>query len=160
MKIWRLGTDRNRCRWMMAVIPVLRSLPVPGLASDPMTSVNLATAFYRRGDYARSREEWEKVRRSLCGQAFPVYSLAMVSLREGRVGEAEALAEEALRLDAASAQAADVLGLAYAAQGRIAEAWKALGLALGLDPKQAFIRDHYLKVRDLYIRNARAATAK
>lgn len=157
MKAWELGKGWNRSRWMMAVVPLSRALPVPGLDADPLTSINLATAYYRKGDFARSRAEWEKARKALDRDPYPVYSLAMVSLKEGRSGEAEAMALEALRLDEGNAQAYDVLGLAYAAQGRIAEAFQALGRARRLDPKQAFIRSHYQKVRDFYIQNARAA---
>jgi len=155
MKVWELGKGRNQSRWMMAVIPGQSPFPFPALQADPLTSINLATAYYRRLDFAKSREQWEKVRESISEDAYPLYSLGMVSLREGKVEEAEAHALEALRLDAQSAYAHDVLGLAYANQGRMAQALRSLGQALRLAPKEGFIREHYLQVRALYIEEAR-----
>jgi tetratricopeptide (TPR) repeat protein len=67
----------------------------------------------------KSREQWEKVKESLSDDPYPLYSLAMVSLREGKAEEAEVYALQALNLDGKSAYAHDVLGLAYASQGRI-----------------------------------------
>jgi tetratricopeptide (TPR) repeat protein len=103
----------------------------------------------------KSKEQWEKVKESLSEDPYPVYSLAMVSLREGKAGEAEAYALEALNLDGKSAYAHDVLGLAYASQGRIVQALQSLGQALRLAPGEEFIRKHYLQVRALYIERAR-----
>ncbi len=104
---------------MMAVVPGQSPFPFPALQNDPLTSINLATAYYRRSDFMKSREQWEKVKESLSEDPYPLYSLAMVSLREGKAEEAEAYALEALGLDAKSAYAHDVLGLAYANQGKI-----------------------------------------
>ena len=155
MKVWELGTGRNQSRWMMAVVPSQSAFPLPALQADPLTSINLATAYYRRSDFTRSREMWEKVRESLNADPYPLYSLGMVSLRQGRFDEAEAYALEALGMDAKSAYAHDVLGLAYANQGRMGTALQSLGRALRLAPKEAFIRKHYLQVRALYIEGAR-----
>ncbi len=155
MKLWQLGEGRNQSRWMMAVVPGQRPFPFPDLQNDPLTSINLATAFYRRSDFMKSREEWEKVKGSLGGDPYPLYSIAMVSLREGKFEEAETLALEALALDAKSAFAHDVLGLAYANQGRMFQALQSLGQALRLAPREEFIRKHYLQVRALYIERAR-----
>jgi len=155
MKLWELGKGRNQSRWMMAVIPAQSAFPFPVLQNDPLTSINLATAYYRRSDFTKSREQWERVRESLSGDPYPVYSLAMVSLREGKAGEAEAYAREALNLDGKSAYAHDVLGLAYASQGKIVEALQSLGQALRLAPGEEFIRKHYLQVRAYYIEKAR-----
>lgn len=155
MKVWALGKGRNQDRWMMAVVPVQTSFPFPELQNDPLTSINLATAYYRRSDFAKSREEWAKVRESLDGDPYPVYSLAMVSLREGKAEEAEAFALQALGLDAKSAYAHDVLGLAYATQGRFVPALQSLGQAVRLAPGEEFIRNHYLQVRGIYIEKAR-----
>ncbi len=105
------------------------------LQNDPLTSINLATAYYRRSDFARSREQWDKVKESLNEDPYPLYSLAMVSLREGKAEEAEAYALEALGVDAKSAYAHDVLGLAYAKQGRIVPALQSLGQALPACPQ-------------------------
>ena len=80
----------------------------------------------------------------------------MVSLRQGRLGEAEALALEAVGLDAKSAYAYDVLGLAQANQGKMLPALQSLGQALRLAPKEKFIRAHYLQVRAIYIERARS----
>ena len=79
----------------------------------------------------------------------------MVSLRQGQLDEAEAYALEALSLDAKSAYAHDVLGLAYANQGKLLPAFQSLGQARRLAPKEEFIRAHYLQVRALYIERAR-----
>ena len=79
----------------------------------------------------------------------------MVSLRQGRLDEAEAYALEALNLDAKSAYAHNVLGLAYANQGKTLPALQSLGQALQLAPKEGFIRTHYLQVRAIYIEKAR-----
>jgi tetratricopeptide (TPR) repeat protein len=155
MKVWELGKGRNQSRWMMAVVPAQRPFPFPAAQADPLTSINLATAYYRRSDFARSREMWEKVKESLNEDPYPLYSLGMVSLRQGKFDEAEAYALEALGVDANSAYAHDVLGLAYANQGRMGTALRSLGRALRLAPKEAFIRKHYLQVRALYIERAR-----
>ena len=155
MKVWELGKGRNQSRWMMAVVPGQSPFPFPALQSDPLTSINLATAFYRRSDFSRSREQWEKVRESLGQDPYPLYSLGMVSLRQGRLDEAEAYALEALSLDAKSAYAHDVLGLAYANQGKMLPALQSLGQALQLARKEGFIRTHYLQVRAIYIEKAR-----
>lgn len=155
MKVWELGKGRNQSRWMMAVVPRQSPFPFPALQSDPLTSINLATAYYRRSDFMKSREQWEKVKESLSEDPLPLYSLAMVSLREGKAEEAEAYALKALSLDAKSAYAHDVLGLAYAGQERIAQALQSLGQALRLAPGEEFIRKHYLQVRALYIERAR-----
>jgi cytochrome c-type biogenesis protein CcmH/NrfG len=58
-------------------------------------------------------------------------------------------------LDAKSAYAHDVLGLAYANQGKLVPALESLGQALRLAPNEGFIRTHYLEVRALYIEKAR-----
>jgi tetratricopeptide (TPR) repeat protein len=155
MKVWELGEGRNRSRWMMAVIPGQTDLPIPALRDDPLTLINLATAHYRRSDFAKSREQWELVRDALGRDPFPLTSLAMISLREGKPEAAEAEALEALRLDGESAFAHDVLGLAYARQGRILPAYQSLARAVRLAPKEAFIREHYLQVRALYIEASR-----
>ena len=155
LKVWELGKGRNQSRWMMAVVPGHSPFPFPALRNDPLTSINLATAYYRRSDFARSREQWEKVRASLGGDPYALYSLGMVSLRQGRLDEAEALALEAVGLDAKSAYAHDVLGLAQANQGKMLPALQSLGQALRLAPKEKFIRAHYLQVRAIYIERAR-----
>jgi tetratricopeptide (TPR) repeat protein len=155
MKVWELGKGRNQSRWMMAVVPGERPFPFPALQNDPLTSINLATAYYRRSDFLKSKEQWEKARESLGDDPSPLYSLAMVSLREGKAEEAESYALRALAVDAKSAYAHDVLGLAYANQGKIVPAFQSLGQALRLAPGEEFIRKHYLQVRDLYIEGAR-----
>jgi tetratricopeptide (TPR) repeat protein len=155
MKVWELGKGRNQSRWMMAVVPGQSPFPFPALQNDPLTSINLATAYYRRSDFMKSREQWEKVKESLSEDPYPLYSLAMVSLREGKAEEAEAYALKALSLDAKSAYAHDVLGLAYANQGRFVQAFQSLGQAVRLAPGEEFIRKHYLQVRALYIERAR-----
>jgi tetratricopeptide (TPR) repeat protein len=155
MKVWEFGKGRNQSRWMMAVVPGQSPFPLPALQNDPLTSINLATAYYRRSDYTRSREMWEKVKESLNEDPYPLYSLGMVSLRQGKFDEAEAYALEALGVDANSAYAHDVLGLAYANQGRMGTALQSLGQALRLAPKEGFVRQHYLQVRALYIEGAR-----
>jgi tetratricopeptide (TPR) repeat protein len=155
MKVWELGKGRNRSRWMMAVVPGQSVFPFPALQNDPLTSINLATAYYRRSDFMKSKEHWEKARESLSDDPSPLYSLAMVSLRAGQAEEAEAYALKALGVDAKSAYAHDVLGLAYADQGKIVPAFQSLGQALRLAPKEEFIRKHYLQVRALYIEKAR-----
>jgi tetratricopeptide (TPR) repeat protein len=155
MKVWELGKGRNQSRWMMAVVPGQSPFPFPALQNDPLTSINLATAYYRRSDFVKSREQWEKVKESLSADPYPLYSLAMVSLRQGQIEEAEALALKALSVDAKSAYAHDVLGLAYANQDRMVQALQSLGQALRLAPREEFIRKHYLQVRALYIERAR-----
>jgi tetratricopeptide (TPR) repeat protein len=155
LKVWELGKGRNQSRWMMAVVPGQRPFPLPALQNDPLTSINLATAYYRRSDFVRSREQWEKVRGSLSQDPYPLYSLGMVSLRQGNFVEAERYALEALGVDANSAYAHDVVGLAYANQGKMLQAFQSLGQARRLAPKEDFIRAHYLQVRALYIEGAR-----
>jgi len=155
MKVWELGKGRNQSRWMMAMVPGQSLFPFPALQNDPLTFINLATAYYRRSDFMKSREQWEKAREALSDDPYPLYSLAMVSLREGNAEEAESYALEALSLDAKSAYAHDVLGLAYANQGRLVPALESLGQALRLSPGEDFIRKHYLQVRAIYIERAR-----
>jgi tetratricopeptide (TPR) repeat protein len=78
----------------------------------------------------------------------------IISLRQGQIAEAEAYALQAVGLDAKSAYAKDVLGLAYANQGRMVPALQSLGQALRPAPKDEFIRKYYLQVRALYIDKA------
>jgi len=155
MKVWELGKGRNQSRWMMAVVSGQNPFPFPALQNEPLTSINLATAYYRRSDFMKSREQWEKVKEYLSEDPYPLYSLAMVSFREGEAEEAEAYALEALSLDTKSAYAHDVLGLAYASQGRLVQALQSLGQALRLAPGEEFIRTHYLQVRAHYIERAK-----
>jgi len=155
MKVWELGKGRNQSRWMMAVVPAQSPFPFPALQNDPLTSINLATAYYRRSDFIKSKEYWEKVKESLSKDPYPLYSLAMVSLRVGKADEAEAYALEALNLDAKSAYAHDVLGLAYAKQGRIDQAFQSFEQAYRLAPGEKFIRLHYLQIRSLQIERTR-----
>jgi tetratricopeptide (TPR) repeat protein len=149
LKLWGLGKGMNEFRWAMAVVPAGRAFPFPALANHAVTAVNLATAYYRRADYANSREQWLKATELMSGDPYPLFSLGMVSLRMGNAGEAESYALEALKLDGKSAYALDVLGLAYAEQGKIPEALEALARAVKLAPDKKFIRDHYLQVRAL-----------
>jgi tetratricopeptide (TPR) repeat protein len=140
---------------MMAILPAGSAFPFPELLNDPMTVINLATAYYRRSDFVRSRQMWDKAREALSDDPYPLFSLAMISLREDRVEEAEALAMKALDLDAKSAYAYDVLGLAYARQGKMALAYESLGQAVRLAPKEGFIRKHYQQVRGFHKENSR-----
>jgi tetratricopeptide (TPR) repeat protein len=155
LKAWDLGKGRNQARWTMAVVPARQEFPFPALRADALTSINLATAYYRRSDFAKSRELWEEARTSLGRDPYPLYSLAMLSLREKKDGEAEAFALQALEADAGSAYAYDVLGLVYAGRKQLFQSLEALGKALRLAPAEAFIRKHYLQVRALYIEAAR-----
>jgi tetratricopeptide (TPR) repeat protein len=154
LKAWSRG--KGRTRWGLAVVPAGAPFPFPALGDEPQTSIDLARAYYRRGDFAASRAQWEKVREARPGDPQPVYSLAMVLLKEGRPMDAEASAREALRLDAESPFALDVLGLAYASEGNALEALRTLGRAMRLGSKERFIRDHYLQVRARYIEKARS----
>jgi tetratricopeptide (TPR) repeat protein len=155
LKVWEMGQGWNQSRWMMAVVRDPSTLPPSALPGSPLTSINLATAYYRRSDYARSKEMWEKVRESLETDPYPLYSLGMVSLRQGKFDEAAAYARAALGVDAESAYALDVLGLAYANQGEMLLAFQTLGLARRSAPREKFIKAHYLQVRALYIERAR-----
>lgn len=154
--LWDLG-KRRQTRWMLAVVPAGFPFPCPELQYDPVTAINLATALYRRADYERSREQWEKARASLGDDPYLLYGLAMVSLCEGRPGEAEIYARQSLGSDEKNAYAHDALGLAYARQGKISEAFDSLGRAYRLAPNEASIRSHYFQCRDLYIAGARHA---
>ena len=154
LKIWDLDQGPNLSSWMMAIVPEQMEFPFPALLEHPLTHINLATAYYRKGDYEMSKVEWEKVRETAPEDPFPLYSLGMISLRQGRFEEAESLALEALKLDGKNAYAEDVLGLACAKQERVTEAFQALGRAVRLAPKEGFIRNHYLQVRAIYIENA------
>jgi tetratricopeptide (TPR) repeat protein len=160
LKVWDLGKGRNQSRWMLAVVPGQSPFPFPTLQNDPLTAINLATAYYRRSDFASSREQWEKARQILGTDPLPLYSLAMVSLREGKAAEAETFAMQAVSLDAKSAYAHDVLGLAYAKQEKIEPALRSLEQARKLAPGEAFIRQHYLQVRALRIERARPEKIK
>ncbi len=155
LKVWELGPDRNRCRWTMAVVPEGAPFPFAALRDDPTTLVNLATAHYRRSEWARSREYWERARAALPRDPAPLFSLAMLSLREDKVDEAEARAREALALDAGSAYALDVMGLVLARRGKVPQALETLARASRLAPGEGFIRRHYLQVRGAYIDRAR-----
>ncbi len=160
LNVWELGKGRNQYRWMLAVVPGQSPFPFPALQNDPLTAINLATAYYRRSDFSRSKEQWEKVRELLKADPYPLYSLGMISLREGKPGEAEAYARQAVGLDVKSAYAHDVLGLAYAKQEKIEPALRSLEQALRLAPGEKFIRQHYLQVRALRIERTRPANIK
>jgi tetratricopeptide (TPR) repeat protein len=154
VKLWEMGEGLNQSRWALVVVPGRKAFPFPALQGHPLTAINLATAYYRRSEFAKSQEQWLKARELLAGDPYPVYSLAMVSLRMGRDGEAESYALEALRLDE-SAYAYDVLGLAYARQGKIPEALESLGQAVRLAPNEKFIRDHFLQVKAIHDQKVR-----
>ena len=154
LQSWDLGYGADKSGWMMAVVPEQTDFPFPALRENPMTHVNLATAYYRRDDFERSKSEWQRVRELSGRDPYPLYSLGIISLREGRPGEAEAYALKALSLDDKSAYAFDVLGLARAMQGRLSEAFRDLAQALRLAPKERSIRHHFLQVRTVYIANA------
>lgn len=154
MKVWELGRGRNQSRWMMAILPQHSIFPFPALQNDPLTAINLATAYYRRSDFINSRAQWEIAEKLLADDPYPLFSLAMVSLKENKAEEAEAYAIQATGLDDNSAYAHDVLGLAYARQGKIVQAFQSLEKAVRLAPKEDFIRQHYLQVRGLYLNGA------
>jgi len=160
LRVWELGKGRNQCRWMLAVVPGQRPFPFPAMQNDPLTAINLATAYYRRSDFTRSKEQWEIAGESLKTDPYPLYSLGMISLREGKPQEAEAYALKAVALDAKSAYAHDVLGLAYAKQEKIEPALQSLEKAVRLAPGEKFIRQHYLQVRALRIERARPDNIK
>ena len=160
LSVWELGKGRNQYRWMLAVVPGQSPFPFPALQNDPLTAINLATAYYRRSDFTKSKEQWEKARESLKADPFPLYSLGMISLREGKPQEAEAYALQAVSLDAKSAYAHDVLGLAYAKQEKIEQALQSLEQAQRLAPREKFIRQHYIQVKALRIERARPDNIK
>ena len=156
MKVWELGKGRNQSRWMMAVVPGQSAFPLPALQDDPLTVHQpghglLPEVGFREIKGAVGERSGDPSARI----PYPLYSLGMVSLRQGKLDEAEAYALEALGVDAKSAYALDVLGLAYANQGKMLPAFQTLGQALRLAPKEGFIRAHYLQVRALYIERAR-----
>ena len=160
LNVWELGKGRNQYRWMLAVVPGQSPFPFPALQNDPLTAINLATAYYRRSDFTKSKAQWEKARGSLKADPYPLYSLGMISLREGKPGEAEAYARQAVDLDAKNAYAHDVLGLAYAKQEKIELALVSLEQAQRLAPREKFIRLHYLQVRALRIERTRPDNIK
>ena len=160
LKVWELGKGRNQSRWMLAVVPGQSPFPFPALQNDPLTAINLATAYYRRSDFIRSKAQWEKAREALAADPYPLYSLGMISLREGKFMDAESYALKAISLDAKSAYAHDVLGLAYAKQEKIEPALRTLEQAQRLAPRETFIRKHYLQVRALRIERARPIQIK
>ncbi len=76
-------------------------------------------------------------------RAVTVYNLANVLWAQGKVNEAITQYVEALRLQPASAEAHNNLGLALAAQGRIGEAVAHYTQALRLDPSSAEAHSNY-----------------
>ncbi len=152
LKVGKPGNSEGPFCWMMVVVPAQRPFPFPALQHDPLTSINLAGAYYRRSDFMRARAELEKAGES---GPFTLYCLAMASLKEGRAAEAEAYARQAISLDAGSAYAHDVLGLAYADQGRVDQALQSLSRALRLAPGEKSIEKHYQRVKALHGERAR-----
>jgi len=146
MEACDLGKGRSQSRWMLAVVPAQGTFPFPALRNDALTAINLATAYYRRSDFMKSREQWQKVKDS---DPFSIYCLAMLNLREGKAEEAEAYALKAVSMDVNSAYAHDVLGMAYAKQEKIGQALHSLAQAVRLAPEEMFIRKHYQQVRSL-----------
>jgi tetratricopeptide (TPR) repeat protein len=142
MRACESGQGRNRSRWMMAVAPSPDRFPFPALKNDLLTCENLASAFSRRSNFLEAREQREKARGS---EPYSQYSLAMASLMRGKAGEAEALALKAISMDGNNAYAHDVLGLAYARQGKTVLALQSLEKAQRLAPDETFIRLHYLQ---------------
>ena len=67
---------------------------------------------------------------------------------------------QALSLDAKSAYAHDVLGLAYANQGKIVPGCAVPRSGAPACPGEKFIRMHYLQVRALQIERARLENIK
>jgi tetratricopeptide (TPR) repeat protein len=144
MRACESGQGRNQSRWMMAVVPSPERFPFPALKNDILTSSNLAMAYFRRSDFLKAREQREKAKES---DPYSLYSLAMVSLKEGKAGEAEAFALKAISMDGNNAYAHDALGQAYARQGRTVKALHSLEQARRLAPGETLIRSHYLQVR-------------
>ena len=62
LKLWEMGKGLNELRWAMAARPRRSAFPFPGPAKPAPDAVNLATAYYRRSDYAKSQEQWLKAR--------------------------------------------------------------------------------------------------
>ncbi|MFO7866309.1 MAG: papain-like cysteine protease family protein [Candidatus Aminicenantes bacterium] len=152
LQVWKMNTDLNGDRWTFAVLPSARALDYPELQDHPVTHVNLATAYYRRDRFRDSFNHWTLAHRGVPDDPYPLYSLGMVCIRMEDFDQAAAYAQEALTLNPDSAYALDVLGLARFKQGKVSESLKILGNALKLNPQEWFIRNHYLQVRDYYIR--------
>jgi tetratricopeptide (TPR) repeat protein len=150
-RVWNLGGDRNTKKWALVVVPEETKIPLARIESDPLTHFNLATAYYRRGDYFRAALEWAEARGRMPRDASPYYSLGMVNIRTKDYDRAIACAREAVRLDPRSAAGYDVLGLAQYFKGDVKESLGSLGQALRLDRQSGVIRRHYIQVRDSYI---------
>ncbi|MFQ6083364.1 MAG: tetratricopeptide repeat protein [Candidatus Aminicenantia bacterium] len=150
-KLWYYGNDINKNNWTLAVIPDESFFNFPELKNHPLTNMNLATAYYRKGNYKKSLEEWNKAHKKASFDPYPLYSLSMVHIKIGNYNEAIEWAQKAILLDNKNAFSYDVLGLAYFKLGRLEEALKVLGKAMNLDPKSDFIKQHYLQVRNYYI---------
>jgi tetratricopeptide (TPR) repeat protein len=148
---WNLGEDRNTKGWALAIVPEESRIRSARVRNDPLTQINLAAAYYRRGEYSRAALEWRAAGEKMAGDPAPLYSLGMIHLRAKDYDLAAEYARQAIRVDPRCAAGHDVLGLALHQKGEIREALASLGRALRLDRKSDYVRKHYLQVRDSYI---------
>lgn len=151
-ELWYCGNDINKNNWTLAIVPDESFFNFPEMKNHPLTNINLATAYYKRGNYNESLEEWNKAHKKAPSDPYPLYSIAMVHIKIGNYNEAMELSQKAISLDNKNAFCYDVLGLSYFKLGRLEEALKVLGKAMHMDPKSDFIRQHYLQVRNYYIK--------
>jgi tetratricopeptide (TPR) repeat protein len=154
-KLWHWGDDLNKKRWALVILPKEKPFDFPYVKNHYLTDINLATAYYKRGSYNESLEEWEKARDKNPSDPYPLYSISMVHIRLGNNEKALDYAQKAVALDDKNAFSLDVLGLAYLKLGQVQEAMNVLGKAMKLAPRSEFIQKHYLQARDMHIESSK-----
>ncbi|MBD3413509.1 MAG: hypothetical protein GF421_03640 [Candidatus Aminicenantes bacterium] len=151
--LWSWDEDVNKNKWTLAVIPNDIEFPSLELESKYLTYINLATSHYRKTEYEKSLPFWEAAHQENPKEPYPVYSTAMTYIRMDNPKKALQLAKKALLLDKNNAFSLDVLGLTYYKMGKLEESLNILSQALKIAPEEEFIRNHYIVVRDNYIKS-------
>jgi len=130
----------------------------PNSHTEVLAAIHLPIALWLMVCYSYAGGRWRHHEQRMkyvrfSGEWFIYYTL--IALGGGALMGLTSFIFEAIGLDAKSAYAYDVLGLAQANQGKMLPALQSLGQALRLAPKEKFIRAHYLQVRAIYIDRAR-----
>jgi tetratricopeptide (TPR) repeat protein len=107
------------------------------LTAGPLTGATIARNRIWRDDVSL----WTDVVEKSPGKARAHYNLGVALLEAGRLGDAEARLQAALRIEPSYAAAMGTLGRIHEARGRPAEAYQAFVEALRLDPRQILIRN-------------------
>ncbi|CAN5228734.1 hypothetical protein BH24PSE2_BH24PSE2_17730 [soil metagenome] len=154
------------CLLMCAVIVAGCAVPRPGheaqgsaaVSADARERFGRALELMEAGN-DRAEPELIALARDFPTLAGPCVNLGILYAASGRLQEAEAAFERALKRNPASAAAHNGLGIVYRRTGRFAEAHKSYGRALAADPEYEPALLNRGMLNDLYLQRPEAALA-